>query len=114
MISLVLIVLFGLVFGYFATQNTQAVTLTFWEYSVPGVPLYWVVIGSLATGLLLTTIVGLITAWSAKHTIHKKEHELKKAEEEKTELTKRVHKLELENVKYKTESGTEDTDENSI
>lgn len=114
MLALILIVIFGLGFGYFATQNTMPVSLYFMQYSLQGVPLYLVVLVSLAIGLLLTATIGIIKSWTAKFKISKKESELKKAEEEKTELTKRVHKLELENTKYKTELGEGEADENSI
>lgn len=114
MIGLVLIVIFGLIFGYFSTQNTGSVTLNFWQYSWHNVPIYLVVLVSLATGLVLAAVIGILKSWGAKFKIGKKESELKKAEEEKTELTKRVHKLELENTKYKTELGEGDSDENAI
>ncbi len=114
MLTLIFVVVFGLVFGYFATQNTMAVTINFWQYTVPGIPLYLVTLVSLAAGLLITTFVDLIKSIFASLALSKKETLLQKSKEEVTDLVKRVHKLELENTKLRTELGQDTTDENSI
>ena len=114
MMTLILIVVFSLVFGYFSTQNTELVTIHFGEYSTPGIPVYLVILVSIALGLLITTAVSMFKMLSASSKINQKDSELKKTKEEVVELTRQVHKLELEDTRLKTEMGTGGVDEDAI
>ncbi len=114
MSALILIVVFGIIFGYFATQNAGPITLYFGSYTLAQVPLYLVILGSLALGSLMVGLFYLVRVLSDRLTISEKEDELKKTKEEEVELTKEVHKLELENTKLKAELGEEDVDEDSL
>lgn len=104
MATLVVSVLFGIVMAYFATQNTQAISLNFWSYSVPGIPIYVVVVGGLLVGLLLSWIISLVNSIITAFTIRDKESTIKDYRKENAELAKQVHQLELENTRLKAET----------
>jgi uncharacterized integral membrane protein len=54
MLSVLLTLFFGFGFGYFAVENTAPVTIRFGKFFMPHVPLYWVALGSIITGLIIT------------------------------------------------------------
>ncbi len=114
MLTLILIVIFGLGFGYFATQNTSVVFINFWEYSSPPVPVYLIILISIGIGILLTMIFNFLKWFSSSRKLSKKERDLQKTESEVNELTKEVHKLQLENTKLEAQLGKSDIDEDSI
>src|SRR6267142_58837 len=114
MVTLVLIIIFGSIFGYFATQNTLNVNIHFLNYSTRPLPLYLVILVSIGIGILITMFFNFLKWFSARRKSGKKERDLEKTENEVNELTKTVHKLELKNTKLETELGKEDVDEDSI
>lgn len=114
MILLILIVIFGLIFSYFATQNTEVVDIYFWKYHFQNIPLYMIILGSLGMGFLISAIAYIIRVLSSSMTISEKNDKLKDIQKELSEVTKRAHKLELENAKLKTKLDEEDYDEDSI
>ncbi len=113
MITLIITMVLGLGFAIFATQNTGAVTLNFGRYFIPDIPLYLVILISLLMSLFFAFIIYITRDLSAKITESEMKDETKKLKEENIELTKRVHKLEIENTKLKSKLG-EDFDEDSI
>lgn len=112
------IIIFSVIVGsgiaYFATQNTNLISLHLGSYITPEVPLYFVVIGALLLGLLLSWIFSLVNSLFSKITLHGKENEIKKDEKNIAELTKEIHQLELENARLKEKSGEGDTDDKSL
>ena len=113
MITLILIVI-GLVFGYFSTQNTSSVVIHFLKYSTTPIPLFFVVLVSIGIGVLITMTFNFVKWFSTNRKLGKKEKEIQKMRGEVHELTKTVHKLELENTKLETELGKDEVDEDSI
>ncbi len=107
-------VIVGLGIGYFATQNTTLISLHFGSYTIPSVPLYLVVSGTLLLGLLLAWIFSLINSLSSKIALHGKENKIKEEEKTIAELTKEIHQLELENTRLKERYGEENSDEKSL
>ena len=99
MLAIIFAVLFSLVVAVFATQNTGNIALHFFSYTFTNVPIYLVVLVALLIGLFLAWILHLLTAVSASMKIKKKNEALKEAEQNNLELTKKVHKMELENTK---------------
>ncbi len=91
--------------AFFATQNTQAINVTFANTSVPGIPLYIIVLGSLLLGFVVSWIISFFDVIATAFKIHKKENTIKGANKEISALTKRVHQLELENERLRGESG---------
>ena len=104
--TLIVAVLFGLIIAIFATQNTAGVTLHFFNYTVPNVPTYIVVIGALLVGLLIAWVISLINDISTGFRIRGKENRIKDYKKENVELVKKLHQLELENTRLKAETDT--------
>lgn len=113
MLTLVVTVLLGLGFAYFATQNTGTVGLSFGKYNLTNVPIYLVVLIPLLIGLVTSFFIYMARGLSSSLTINEQKDEIEKLKEENAEIAKDMHKLELENTKLKTGSG-EEFDEESI
>ncbi|PIR80177.1 MAG: hypothetical protein COU25_01415 [Candidatus Levybacteria bacterium CG10_big_fil_rev_8_21_14_0_10_35_13] len=105
MLALIVLFIFGIGIAFFATQNTQAISLTFANYSIHGVPVYIVVLVSLLLGFAVSWIISRVDVISSAFKIHGKESTIKNANKQISELTKKVHQLELENERLKGESG---------
>lgn len=83
-------------------------------YVISNIPLFYVIVGSLVIGLVLSYLVYLIRAISTSFTIRDKDNEIKKNKDEVLELTKRVHQLELENEKLGHDTGVVPEDPNAL
>lgn len=115
MLALLLFVVFGLGFAYFATQNISTVTIHFGTTTLDGVPLYIVVLAALAIGLLIASIFYVVKSFSMHMATSKLSRELSDIKKENVELTRENHKLELENTKLKAKNGDDkEVDEDSI
>lgn len=114
MLALLLFIIFGLGFGYFATLNTSLVTVHFGTYTLENVSLYILVLASLGVGVLYASLFYLYKSFSSKMAISKKERELASLKKENMELMKEMHQLELENTRLKTKTGEESSDELSL
>lgn len=114
MATLILIVLFAAMYGYFATQNTYSVAVNFLKYSSKPLPLYLIILISIAVGAAITMILSFLRWFAANRKLSGKERDLKKTQNEINELTKTIHKLELENTKLEAELGKANVDEDSI
>ena len=113
MLTLLVMVAAAIGYAIFATQNTTGIEINLGNYVIPNVPVYLVVLLPLLIGLLASYFIHVAYYLSLKLTIGEKEDELKKLREENADLTKEVHKLELENTKIKSKNG-EPVDEDSI
>lgn len=105
MFALIVLVVFGIGVAFFATQNTQTVSVTLANYPISGIPLYLIVLGSLLLGFVVSWILSFFGVISSALKLHGKESTIKDANKQISELTKRVHQLELENERLKAESG---------
>ena len=101
MATLIITILFGLGFTYFAIQNTGTVTLNFLSYSFSGIPTYLVVVGALLVGLLFSFIISLFKDIETGFTMRGKENKIKDYKKENVQLLKENHQLELENTRLK-------------
>lgn len=113
MTTLLLIFVIGLLISFFATQNTDPISLQFFIYQIAEVPKYVVVVGAFLTGLLLSWIINIINNIMAGFAIRKRDSKITDFKRENAELVKRVHQLELENAKLK-ERYNEPEDEKSL
>lgn len=113
MLTLIFIVILGVGIALFAMQNTLPTSLTFWQYSINNIPVYIVALAPFIVGLLIAWFINLIKDLSQRLTISEQKDRIKKKEKEIAELTKEIHKLEIEDTKLKAEKG-EDIDEDSI
>jgi hypothetical protein len=114
MLALALFIFFGLLFGYFATLNTSQVTIHLGSFIINEIPLYILVLVSVGIGIVFATIFYMIKSIASYVNVNKKNGELEKSKKEITDLTKTIHKLELENTRLKTKTGEEPIDEDSI
>jgi len=114
MLDLILFLVIGSIFVYISRFNFTPVSVNLGFYVFSNVPLFFVIVGSLLIGLVLSYLVSLISSISNSFTLRGKNKEIKKNKNEVLELTKRVHQLELENKKLKNESGTEPEDRNGL
>lgn len=87
----------GLVFSYFAAQNTFRLEIKFGPYTFVDVPLYAVILISLCIGVLITYIPHLIGSLLTKYQIQKKERQVDKLEISNTDLKRQIKHLEIEN-----------------
>lgn len=114
MITIVLIVVFGVLFSVFATQNTGTINLIFGNYTVTDIPIYIVILMSIGLGVLIVAIYHLLHSLSIYFLLGGQEKEIKDARKQLTELTREVHKLEIENTKLKSKLNEEDEDDDSF
>lgn len=114
MLTLILLLLVGTVLTYLSQFNLSPVTVNFGIYVFSDVPLFYVMVGSLAVGLVLSYLINLFHEISTSLLIRGKKNEIKKGRSEILELTKRVHQLELEKEKLKHEPTTEPEDSNAL
>lgn len=103
MLLLILLLIVGSVLVYISQYNFVPVTVNLGLYTFSNIPLFYVIVGSLLTGLVLSYAVYLVHEISMSFTMHGKDNEIKKGKNEGLELTKRVHQLELENKKLEPE-----------
>ena len=107
MLILVIIVLLGFAFAIFATQNTNVITLYFGNFVLGNIPLYLSILVPFLLGIILATILHIAKDLSQRLTISEQKDKLKKNTADIAELTKKAHKLELENVKLKKNTDKE-------
>ena len=114
MFSLILLVIFAIIFGYFATQNTQTITVTLYNYTISSIPLYIVIGAALLIGLSLSWLISLSGSVSTAMKIRGKESTIKDAKKNIHDLTKQVNQLEIENARLKGKVEEEQVDDESL
>jgi|SRR3989344_6935560 len=114
MFSLILLVIFAIIFGYFATQNTQTITVTLYNYTISSIPLYTVIGAALLIGLSLSWLISLSGSFSTAMKIRGKESTIKDAKKNIHDLTKQVNQLEIENARLKGKVEEEQVDDESL
>ena len=114
MLILILSLLIGSILVYISKYNFQPVSLNLGFTIFSGIPLFYIIVGSLLVGLALSYLISLIQSISTSFILHGKDVEIKKNKGEVLELTKRVHQLEIKNEKLGKDSGLEPGDRNAI
>lgn len=100
MFALILMTLFGLGVAYFATQNTNTITLQMAHYH-SSIPLYAVVVGSILLGIFISWLISLVNAIGTSLELRGKNSALKNSARAIDRLEERVHELEVENASLK-------------
>ena len=103
MLSLIVTILFALAIAYFAIQNTIGVTLVLANNFLTGIPLYFIVIGSVLTGVILASIISGLNAFSAYQRLRGKERIIANDQKQIQILQEKVTTLETENTQLHTE-----------
>ncbi len=114
MLILILLLIVGSVLAYLSQHNFMPVAVHVGPYVFSDIPLFYVIMGSLVTGLMLSYLFYLAHMISNSFTLRGKNNQIKKNKNEVLELTKRVHQLELENEKMKHNSRVESLDSNAL
>ena len=114
MLVLILLLVVGSILVYISKYNFMPVSVNLGPYVLSNIPLFYVIVGSLLIGLVLSYVFYLVKAISTSFTLRGKDNEIKKDKGEVLELTKRVHQLELENEKLKHRPNAEPEDENAL
>lgn len=114
MLILILFLVVGSMLVYISKFNFVPVSVNLGFYVFTGVPLFYVIVGSLLIGLVLSYLVYFVHAISTSFTLRGKDSEIRKNKEEILELTKRVHQLEIKNEKLEKDSDIEPGDQNAL
>ncbi len=107
MSTLILVVIFGLAFASFATQNVGTINIRIGPYDFFGVPVYLIAFGSMLVGLILAWIINTVESIGSAVTIHDRESKLSNVADRNNRLEDRIHELEVENAKLKTNNNYE-------
>lgn len=113
MLNIITLLIVGLALTYISKYNLDPVTVNLGFYTIAEIPLFYVIVGSLLVGLILSYVLQLLTNIATYFKIRSKSREIKIGKEEILTLTKTVHQLELENEKLKHE-GPEIGDPNAL
>lgn len=113
MILFLIIMISGFIFAIFAAQNNTIVDLHIGSYYLYGVPVYLIALTSIWIGIIITWLINATGAVSSMWSMRSKEGKLKTSEQQIAELTKRIHQLELENLKFRKKLNI-DIDEKTI
>jgi len=101
MLNLIFLLLMGSALAYISKFNLAPISVNLGFYTISNVPLFYVIIGSLLIGLVISFLMQLLKNISNAFILRSKKKEIKTSQEEILELTKRIHQLELENEKLK-------------
>src|SRR4051794_15652727 len=111
MLSLLILIIFGLGMAYFATQNTGIVHVTLANYAIQNIPLYGLVLGSVILGIFISSLISMVNAISSNLKFRGKETQLREANRTIESLKKENNALHRENTHLKTEQKREVTEE---
>lgn len=112
---LILLLIVSGVMVYLSQNNLMLVSLYLGPYVFSNIPLFYVIIGSLLVGLGLAYLLYLVNSIFTAFSLRRKDKKIKQAKNEIADLTKQIHKLELENEKLKhTSRSTEPNDPNAL
>jgi uncharacterized integral membrane protein len=103
MFTFILYIILALVFSYFATQNTQPVTISLLGANLTSIPLYVVLVVTLIVGLAFSWFIGLFDSIGATMKIRGKEHVIQDGKDKIGELKKEINQLKEENARLSGE-----------
>lgn len=104
MLNIIFLLITGSVFAYLSKDNLAPVTLNVAQFTFANIPLFYVIVGSLLVGLVLSYLVQLFGSVATAFVLRGNRQTIKSGRDEVLELTKRVHQLELENERLKHEN----------
>ena len=114
MIALILFIIFGVGFAYFATQNAALITIQLTNSLKYLLPQYVVVITSFGSGLIIGGLFGVFKLFFKARKLSQQQHAHIKTKQEVVSLTKTIHQQELEIEKLKTRLGEADDNDDSL
>lgn len=115
MLTVILFLIVGGVMVYLAQNNLMLTTVSLGPYVFSNIPLFYVIIGSLLTGLGLAYLIYLFNSIFTAFALRGKDNKIKQTKSEIVGLTKQIHQLELENERLKNNSTViEPQDKNAL
>lgn len=90
--------------AYLSQNNLMLVPLHLGTYTFSDIPLFYIIIGSLLTGLGLAFLIYLVNSIFTAISMYGKDNKIKQGKSDIVDLTKRIHQLELENERLKNNS----------
>ena len=111
----ILLLIVGSIMVYLAQNNLQLVTLHLGPYVFSGIPLFYVIIGSIVMGLFVAFLIYVVDSVFTGIAMRRKDNKIKETKSDVVELTKRIHQLELENERLKNNTTImEPRDQNAL
>lgn len=104
MLNIIFLLITGSVFVYLSKDNLAPVTLSVAQYTFANIPLFYVIVGSLLTGFVLSYLVQIFGSIANLLVLRGNRQAIRSGRNEVLELTKRVHQLELENERLKQDN----------
>jgi len=102
MFAVIITLIFAIGVAFFAGQNTTSVVIHLFQYE-KSIPLYFIVLVSILMGFVLAWILHLLNAFASLFVLRGKDTVIKKGKKENTELTNKVHNLEIEKAQLEKE-----------
>lgn len=100
---------------YLAQNNLAIVSLHLGTYEFTGIPLFYIIIGSLLVGLGVAFLFQFVHSIINAISMRGKDNTIKQGNSDIVGLTKRIHQLEIENEKLKNNSTVrEPQDKNAL
>jgi lipopolysaccharide assembly protein A len=104
MLILITLLIIGSVMVYLAQNNLTPVALHLGANVFSGIPLFYIIIGSLLIGLGLSYLLSTVNTIISGFKMRRKDSAIKRSNTDIVNLTKRIHQLELENERLKNNS----------
>ena len=114
MFAIICVIVFGALYSYFATYNTQVIAVSLGHYKEIEVALYLIILIALGIGFFMAYVIYISHYLSTSLTINEQKDSLKTTKKNLATITQRAHKLELENTKLKAKLGVDTTDEDGF
>lgn len=114
MLAVILTLLVGSLLVYISRYNFQPVSVNLGFTVFSDIPLFFVILGSLVAGLVLSYLASIIQSISTSFILHGKNVEIRKNKNEVLELTKTVHQLEIKNEKLGKDSEIDSNNRNVV
>lgn len=97
MFNIIVLLITGTLLTYISKYNMLPVDVNLGVYLLKDIPLFYVIVGSLLVGLILSYVMQLLTNIVTYIEIRGKSQQIKLDQEKIVDLTKTVHKLEIAN-----------------
>lgn len=114
MLAVILVLIIGAVVVYISQYNFMPVSVNLGFHVFSHIPLFYVIVGSLLIGLILSYGVYLVHVISSSFALRGKDNEIKKNRKEILELNKKIRQLEVENEKLKRYSVAQPPDKETV
>lgn len=105
-LTLMLVLIFAIVFGlglaFFATQNTNGVTITLANIPLPDTPLWTIVVVSILIGIVSASFFNVVNIISSALKLHGKDTAIKGADKTIADLKSEIQSLKVENASLRS------------